>query len=160
MAADGLHNELVLENEGKFWHATYEPSQASLSLKEISNVDELLVEDGDNTFMWLIGALGLGGVVALASHSGGGGGGGGGANASVSATKPSAPVISFDTQANKLAIQGRPGAAFEVKGRVVRYLPPARWVMMDVCRSSYLQVPAIKLSPRLRRRMAFSLILP
>ncbi|TLG90959.1 BapA prefix-like domain-containing protein, partial [Pseudomonas edaphica] len=33
VAADGLHNELVLESEGKFWHATYEPSQASLSLK-------------------------------------------------------------------------------------------------------------------------------
>ncbi|WP_277761077.1 Ig-like domain-containing protein [Pseudomonas sp. A34-9] len=126
VAADGLHNELVLENEGKFWHATYEPSQASLTLKEISNVDELLVEDGDNTFMWLLGALGLGGVVALASGGGGGGGGhgaggngsgnGNGGNGTASASKPAAPVVSFNAQTNKLIVQGRPGAVFEVKG--------------------------------------------
>ncbi|WP_248132944.1 BapA prefix-like domain-containing protein, partial [Pseudomonas sp. B329] len=114
VSADGLRNELVLEHQGKFWHATYEPDHASLSLKEISNVDELLVDDGDNTFMWLLGALGLGGVAALVG--GGGGGGGGGGNAAVSATKPSAPLINFDIQSNTLAIQGRPGGLFEVKG--------------------------------------------
>ncbi|WP_122301340.1 BapA/Bap/LapF family prefix-like domain-containing protein, partial [Pseudomonas syringae] len=73
VSADGLRNELVLEHQGKFWHATYEPDQASLSLKEISNVDELLVDDGDNTFMWLLGALGIGGVAALVGGGGGGG---------------------------------------------------------------------------------------
>ncbi|KAA6167084.1 BapA prefix-like domain-containing protein, partial [Pseudomonas marginalis] len=113
VSADGLHNELVLEHQGKYWHATYEPDQASLSLKEISDVDELLVDDGDNTFMWLLGALGIGGAAALV---GGGGGGGGGGNSVASATKPPVPVVSFDAQSNKLVIQGRPGATFEVKG--------------------------------------------
>ncbi|SFB39497.1 hypothetical protein SAMN05216248_105177, partial [Pseudomonas simiae] len=115
VSADGLHNELVLENEGKIWHALYKQIPESLSLKEISNVDELLIADGDNTFMWLIGALGLGGAVALAG--GGGGGGGGGGHGALGATKPTVPVISFDTQTNKLVIQGRPGAVFEVKGK-------------------------------------------
>ncbi|MCB2254976.1 BapA prefix-like domain-containing protein, partial [Pseudomonas chlororaphis] len=73
-APDGARNELVLEDQGHYWHASYGENEASLSLKEISGMDELLIsEDGDNAYMWLVGALGLGGVVALAESGGSGG---------------------------------------------------------------------------------------
>ncbi|MGY4817812.1 Ig-like domain-containing protein [Pseudomonas chlororaphis subsp. piscium] len=76
VAPDGARNELVLEDQGHYWHASYGENEASLSLEEISGIDKLLIsEGGGNAYMWLVGALGLGGVVALADSGGGGGGG-------------------------------------------------------------------------------------
>ncbi|MGN7742385.1 BapA/Bap/LapF family prefix-like domain-containing protein, partial [Pseudomonas sp. 22526] len=76
VAPDGARNELVLEDQGHYWHASYGENEASLSLEEISSIDKLLIsEGGGNAYMWLLGALGLGGVVALADSGGGGGGG-------------------------------------------------------------------------------------
>ncbi|HEP8703085.1 TPA: BapA prefix-like domain-containing protein, partial [Pseudomonas aeruginosa] len=78
IASDGARNELVLEHQGHYWHAVYGENQASLSLEEISGVDELLIsKEGDATFMWLLGALGLGGLAVVATDDGDSGGGGG-----------------------------------------------------------------------------------
>ncbi|HBP0288057.1 TPA: BapA prefix-like domain-containing protein, partial [Pseudomonas aeruginosa] len=110
VSADGQRNELVLEDNGRFWHATNGQNEASLSLKEITGIDELLLgESSDNTYMWLLGAIALGGgVAALASGGGGGGGGGGG-------IKPAVPVIRFDPQSGKVTVEGKPGATVQLK---------------------------------------------
>ncbi|WP_036998403.1 BapA/Bap/LapF family prefix-like domain-containing protein, partial [Pseudomonas chlororaphis] len=76
VAPDGARNELVLEDQGHYWHASYGENEASLSLEEISDIDKLLIsEGGGNAYLWLVGALGLGGVVALVDSGGGSGGG-------------------------------------------------------------------------------------
>ncbi|MCO2439416.1 BapA prefix-like domain-containing protein [Pseudomonas aeruginosa] len=74
VSADGQRNELVLEDNGRFWHATNGQNEASLSLKEITGIDELLLgESSDNTYIWLLGAIALGGGVAALASGGGGG---------------------------------------------------------------------------------------
>ncbi|WP_271044240.1 hypothetical protein, partial [Pseudomonas sp. VB3] len=68
--------------------------------------------------MWLAGALGLAGVVALVSGGGGGGGGGHSHGPSAAGVKTlDAPVLKFDPQSGKLTVEGRPGAMVEVKGQ-------------------------------------------
>ncbi len=109
VSADGQRNELVLEDNGRFWHATNGQNEASLSLKEITGIDELLLgESSDNTYMWLLGAIALGGGVAALASGGGGGGGGGG-------IKPAVPVIRFDPQSGKVTVEGKPGATVQLK---------------------------------------------
>lgn len=68
---DDARNELVLENQGHYWRASYGESETSLSLEKMFGIDDLLASTaGDSTYMWLVGAFGLGGVAASANSGG------------------------------------------------------------------------------------------
>ncbi|MCF5016002.1 Ig-like domain-containing protein, partial [Pseudomonas lactis] len=116
--AGGPPNELVLEENGKFWQASYVKDTSVFTFDEISTADNEVLKDetDDHTYLWLVGALGLAGVVALVK-SGDGGGGHSHGPSTAGATALAAPVLKFDAQSGTLTVEGRPGAVVEIKGQ-------------------------------------------
>lgn len=73
--AQGIENELVFEDQnGALWWVQ-EP-EAGLQFSQLEDIDALMIEQSssDGAWPWILGALAVGGGIAVAAGSGGGGG--------------------------------------------------------------------------------------